>query len=722
MIPKINYKKVKEELLIEHGAFCAYCQRPLFPNNTVIDCFLPKSLYPEKANDKDNLILCCVTCNIFKGRKLPYDENGNIVLLYPYSEEYQKLIRGSKNGQLVLNLDNATPAMLSTVKILALDKRPNVYINHGNAPVSEKSDNISIIPSYELNRITKVKICNFKSIPEIELSLDRINVLVGGNNAGKSSILQAVQFAIGVAQTANRYVSDTFAEKKLTFCADASAFMYSPTRDLNSLIRENALPNENKADFVFSTEDSKTDITLGHKINNSFEASISRTTFFDAIKSDTSPYCVYITGLSGLPLTEEFTAKAKVLKSATRGDSNLYLRNILWLLHEDEDKSKWESFTESFGSFYPDHTINISFCPETDETINVYAEVSKEGSPDIKIPLDMLGTGELQIIQIFSYISYFTPSILILDEPDTHLHPLNQKKLFDLLKEYSDSEGTQILIATHSRHILEKAQNAENTSVFWINHGKTAKKLDLSSNKELITVLQDIGETNLEELLSPDLECVIFTEDEKTAQTGYLKAILKSSGISPESAAIVPYFGCSKTDNIITAQKLIECFNPELKVIVHRDRDYLDDYEQEAFKSSFNKKGIKNKISVWFTKGCDLESVFVNHKHIKYCYPELDDEFISNAIKEAYEKAKDSSIKRMYNHQNEKEKPETPQYDAESIYDDDPQYYSYGKKTFGFLKSALQSKLRKNPDLIRPSEFIAQEELAELIYGKKRKK
>lgn len=730
MLRKINYQKKKEELLEKHGAYCAYCQAPLFPNNMCIDHYLSVKLYPEKANDDDNLILCCRECNIRKSSRLPYDENGNIVILNPYTEEYKKMIRGSKNGRLVLNLDNATPAMLNTVKELALDKRANTYIYHdtGSAKVSDDFDikKETKVETERLNRINKVRIRNFKSIEDIELSLNRINVLIGGNNAGKSSILQAVQFAIGVAQTAGRHEKDVYAKPKIVFCDDSSAFLYSPTVDMNALIRKKEGSEKNGIDITFSTKAVKTDIVLYHKLNNSFEAKISNTSLFNAIKSNTSPYCVYITGLSGLPLTEEFTAKAKVLKSATRGDSNLYLRNILWLLHEDEDKSKWENFLKKFKLFYPEYTIDICFSPEIDEMINVFAIVKKDRQANLKIPLDMLGTGALQVIQILSYISYFTPSILILDEPDTHLHPKNQKLLFEVLKKYSDKEGTQILIATHSKHIMDSAQNAKATSVFWISRGETAQELKPGYNTEVISVLQEIGEATLAELKKSDLKYIIFTEDENVDKTKYLKTILEASGVNERSVAIVPYYGCSKADNIITAYKLLENFNSDLKIIVHRDRDYLNDEQKKAYKNSLNKKGIKGKISVWFTPGSDLEAIFVDAAHIKACYPELRDSIIENAIKEAYAEAKAASVKRLVEHQkvtereNNKKMKSTEnshktEADLESLYDSDPSYYCYGKKTFSALKAIIQKSLHENPKLIEPTKFIEQKELKALF-------
>jgi len=40
--------------------------------------------------------------------------------------------------------------------------------------------------------------------------------------------------------------------------------------------------------------------------------------------------------------------------------------------------------------------------------------------------------------------------------------------------------------------------------------------------------------------------------------------------------------------------------------------------------------------------------------------------------------------------------------------------YRYGKRTLGLLKSNLQTRLKKNPDLIKPSPFLFDEKMREL--------
>jgi predicted ATPase len=48
--------------------------------------------------------------------------------------------------------------------------------------------------------IRKVRIANFKSIPELDLDLGRLTVLIGANGSGKSNILEAIALASAAAQ------------------------------------------------------------------------------------------------------------------------------------------------------------------------------------------------------------------------------------------------------------------------------------------------------------------------------------------------------------------------------------------------------------------------------------------------------------------------------------------------------------------------------------------
>ena len=46
-------------------------------------------------------------------------------------------------------------------------------------------------------QIDVVRICGFRGIANIEITLPRVAVLLGQNNAGKTSVIKALQLALG---------------------------------------------------------------------------------------------------------------------------------------------------------------------------------------------------------------------------------------------------------------------------------------------------------------------------------------------------------------------------------------------------------------------------------------------------------------------------------------------------------------------------------------------
>src|SRR5438105_5044309 len=51
-----------------------------------------------------------------------------------------------------------------------------------------------------MSKIAKITISNYKSISHLELSLGRLNVLIGENGSGKSNVLEAIALASCAAQ------------------------------------------------------------------------------------------------------------------------------------------------------------------------------------------------------------------------------------------------------------------------------------------------------------------------------------------------------------------------------------------------------------------------------------------------------------------------------------------------------------------------------------------
>jgi energy-coupling factor transporter ATP-binding protein EcfA2 len=76
----------------------------------------------------------------------------------------------------------------------------------------------------------------------------------------------------------------------------------------------------------------------------------------------------------------------------------------------------------------------------------------------------------LQVIQIFAYIVYFRPKLVLIDEPDAHLHPDKQERLIEALERAAREFDTQIVLTTHSPHIARAATS--NAKLVWMAGGE----------------------------------------------------------------------------------------------------------------------------------------------------------------------------------------------------------------------------------------------------------
>ena len=123
--------------------------------------------------------------------------------------------------------------------------------------------------------------------------------------------------------------------------------------------------------------------------------------------------------------------------------------------------------------------------------INVWEAVPSEEGNDLSLPLSESGTGIGHVLAIlYVAIVQTEPHVIIIDEPQSYLHPGALRKLFDELREFQQH---QYIVTTHSATVIAAANPSAVIRVSKHDGLSTATNIDSTNSQHLWAVLEDLG-------------------------------------------------------------------------------------------------------------------------------------------------------------------------------------------------------------------------------------
>jgi energy-coupling factor transporter ATP-binding protein EcfA2 len=560
--------------------------------------------------------------------------------------------------------------------------------------------------------LKQIDISGFRNLQNIQLHTGPLNVLVGSNSCGKSSVLHAIQFAVSISQSLDRDESLSWHEDTANGHLSPEELMFRPQADLLALGRNCSLSeNPTQALKIGFTEagGNFTEFKITASGKRDLKVALTGQDLFTTkLRPLSPPYSVLVPGLAGLAVEETHLGQGAVRRAAIRGDANRVFRNVFRLLRSSNDAM--DLFLDDLHQIFPKTGFRLLSDVDYDDLIHL-AVIATEDGP--LLPIDAVGTGLLQAIQILAYVHLYNPALILLDEPDAHLHPQNQQLIARLLLRLCEERAKQIILATHSRHLVRALEEA--AKFHWLRGGSVVPDHEY----EVINVLLDLGALDRGDKLAAGLtKCVVLTED---AKTHALESLLIANGFHMDEVEVWSYRGCTNVGTLEALCRFILTHTPTVKILVHRDRDYLVSAEIAKYRNRI--AAISPQISVFITEGTDVESAFLNVAHLKTCVPEKTKRALKVALDEASKASHKKSIEKYINNRltaverksgRRKVNPGRIANACQTTYERSPTRYRHGKTVLGEIRSALQKDLGRNINLCVPSDALVKADLKEM--------
>ncbi|MEW6289515.1 MAG: AAA family ATPase [Thermodesulfobacteriota bacterium] len=319
--------------------------------------------------------------------------------------------------------------------------------------------------------ITKLALRNFKSVSEQVYDFFQFDLLIGRNNSGKSTVLQALAIW--------QYCVDEFHRLKRSGTKGVQVvlpnFTALPVPEFNLLWKDRTdrhwpmVNGKKKQEYIligirveWLMETGATDsfgVELRYHSPQTIYAipSDGWAKFRECEKQGILPKIAYVPPFSGLEPTEKKLDDSPIRQQVGKGQPGSVLRNLLLRVCPPPERESdgrivkrpspndWQELAAITERWF---SVKIRE-PKYDSAGDVYITVEyRQNGKNYDIISG--GSGFHQTLTLLAFLYGYQPTTILLDEPDAHLHVNLQREILDFFKRKSFERNTQFLIATHA--------------------------------------------------------------------------------------------------------------------------------------------------------------------------------------------------------------------------------------------------------------------------------
>ena len=332
-----------------------------------------------------------------------------------------------------------------------------------------------------------VEIQNFKRFGERQrIDLDHPSVLIGPNNCGKTSAIQALALWSQAVQT----------------WYDARKTSSAKERTATSMNRLNivAVPVQRTRFFWHNTHvrTGNKDIPLIITAGVVFQGQVRPVPMRFRNQGDELVYCTpdspevmsdlaliahaaslkveLLYPMSGLDTEEPILQPGRVDVLLGQGRTADVLRNLC-LAVAKSSQDDWKRIVSLMRRLF---SVELE-APQETARGSIAMQYRQPGAKEA-LDVSSAGRGFLQMLLVFAYLYSHKGSVLLVDEPDAHLEILRQKQVYVLLRDIASENGSQVVMVTHSEVILDEALDTNLTLLLDGQADDLASKADIRNS------------------------------------------------------------------------------------------------------------------------------------------------------------------------------------------------------------------------------------------------
>lgn len=345
--------------------------------------------------------------------------------------------------------------------------------------------------------ISYLKAKNHKGIDEVVLTdLNLINVICGKNNSGKTSVIEALNeaktMAIGKKVEGKEWLEELFKQQAERFVEP------SPTQTkrwfsqyVDKIISNNTVwfSDETEENIKLFKKDLKDDFYMKRFGEDTFNFSHLFNEFFR--KATNNYKSILIPPKRGLEtkvvinLNQEIEANGRGL-----------INRLFYQKNQDKHSQDYKIYEKIFNSFKEVTGYEFNIIPTQDNTISLFFRKEKSSW----INSDSCGMGLSDILVMISFAIDFDYTFVLIEEPESHIHPEMQKKFLSFIQTI---KSRQFIFTTHSNVFLNPYIADK------IFYCKIEEKVELSDETSKSEILYNLGYSVSDNFVS---DVVVLTE------------------------------------------------------------------------------------------------------------------------------------------------------------------------------------------------------------------